>query len=145
MSIPLPLDLLLNQGAVFLHHELEFKETTRTKFIIYLSHPVFPSPLFFVLTTTDKGRKIPDLPKARQDDILVIPPGELEFFTGSDHTFIDLNNHRDIQREKFEIAYNAGVVKYVGRLSQEHLGSLLVKAKNSKILRVAIKRRVLGN
>lgn len=144
MSIPLPLDLLLNQGAVFLHHELEFEEAERAKFIVYLSHPVFPSPLFFVLTTTDKNRRIPSLPKARQDDILVIPPGELEFFEGADHTFVDLNNHRDIQREKFEAAYNAGTVKYVGRLRQDHLEALLEKAKTSKILRRAIKRRILG-
>ena len=104
MSIPLPLELLLNQGGVFLHYELDLEETTRTKFIIYLSHPIFLSPLFFVLTTTDKNRRISSLPKALQDEILVIPQGELEFFKDADHTLVDLNNHRDIQGEKFEEA-----------------------------------------
>ena len=145
MPIRLPLNTLLSQGAVFLHHSFKFQDQTRAKFLVYLSSPQYPEPLLMVLTTTDPSRTIPFLPKARQADILVIPPGELEFFQSQDHTFIDLNNHRSLDKEEFKREYDQGVIEYKGRLGERHLSQLIQKARVSKILQPDIKMRIVGN
>ncbi len=77
-------------------------------------------------------------------DIIVIPPGDLDFFQDPDHTFIDLNNSRDIEFANFEQDYDNDLVVYVGSLSNQHICHLLDKTKNSKILRPEHKRRILG-
>lgn len=87
---------------------------------------------------------IPTLPEARQDDILAIPPGDLEFFKDSDHTFIDLNNHREFDKEIFKAGYEGGSIEYMGRLSDTHIDHLLKKTKSSKILQPEIKKIILG-
>lgn len=144
MKILPPLDSLLRQGAVFLHRSFVFNDKIKTKFLVYFNNDLCPSPLFFLLSTTDKRRMIPTLPKARQDDVLAIPPGELEFFKDSDHTFVDLNNHRELDKETFKSGYEEGDIAYVGRLSESHVDHLLKKAKTSKILQPEVKKIILG-
>jgi len=144
MSIGLPLDVVLKQGAVFLHHKFQFKDQTKAKFLIYLSSPLYPDPLLFVLSTTDPNRTIPNLPLAKQADIIAIAPGELDFFKSADHTFIDLTNHRFFDKESFKSEYEQGVLEYKGRIDENHLGQLLEKAKKSKILQPDIKKTILG-
>lgn len=144
MPIRFPLDALLRQGAVFLHHRFPFPVQSKAKFLVYLSSLLHPEPLLVVLTTTDPGRKIPDLPAGRQEDILAIPPGELDFFKSDDHTMIDLNNHRSLDKERFQLDYDQGVIEYMGVLSPDHLEALFIKARESRILQPDIKKRILG-
>jgi len=144
MPFPLPLDTLLNQGAVFLHKELILSDKPQSKYLVYLNSKIYPAPLFFILTTTDKKRKIPLLSKTRQDDILIISPNELEFFKSKDHTFIDINNFKDIDKPAFENDYFLRKVEYVGLLESEHIEKLLGKVKNSKILQPEYRKRILG-
>ncbi len=142
--LPFPLDSLLHQGAVFLHRNFKFPESSKPKFLVYLSSPSQPEPLLFVLTTTDKNRKIPYFPQARQDDIFLIPAGELEFFQSSDATFIDLNNHRLLEKPEFKSQYDEGIIEYKGRIREEHLKQLIEKTKDSKILQPDVKKRIVG-
>ncbi len=144
MPIRFPLDVVLKQGAVFLHHSYDFSDQTKAKFLVYLSSPLRPDPLLVSLTTTDPNRRIPYLPQTVQDDVLAISPGELEFFQSRDHTLIDLNNHRFFDKEKFKLEYDQGVIEYKGRLVEIHLEALLTKARKSKVLQPDIKKRILG-
>lgn len=145
MPIRFPLDTLLKQGAVFFHHSFPFQDQTKAKFMVYLSSPLYPEPLLVVLTTTDPSRSIPYLNPARQADILAIPPGELAFFQSDDHTLIDLNNHRSLDKERFKLEYERGVMEYKGHLDPGHLEALLNKAKQSRILQPDIKQRIIGH
>ena len=144
MPIPLPLDNLFNQGVVFHHNRLDFPEGPRSKYLIYLNNKIFPEPLFLILATTDKNRKIPTLPTIRQNDILVIPPGELEFFKSSDHTFLDINNFREIEKHQFQTDYMSGDIQYIGLLSNDIIEQIKIKVQNSKILRPKYKKIILG-
>ena len=126
MPIRFPLEVLLNQGAVFLHHNFQFSDQAKAKFLVYLGSPLYPDPLLVVLATTDPNRIIPYLSPANQADILVIVPGELDFFKSSDHTFIDLNNHRLIDKDAFKLDYDQGVLEYKGRLEQKHLNVQMI-------------------
>jgi len=144
MAIRVPLDSLLKQGAVFLHHQFIFEDQAKAKFLVYLSSPLHPEPLLVVLSTTDPNRNIPYLHPDKQADIMAITPGELDFFTSDDHTFIDLGNHRFFDKERFKSEYEQGILEYQGRIEEEHLNQLLEKAKNSRILQPDIKRTILG-